>query len=318
MAGVKAHSHGVGGARRAVDAGTQQGGAVKQADGVQPQGSPGRGKKLGHRKRTMRAGGAGQGTQGAGHLKHADKAGKADKADKAAKAEQVGATGVAGGGGIAGCDAAMTGATELGAAPTTAAALAEPTTATQLAGALGAPAGGATQLATGANPLIATALQQLGGSQLATQVLTALASGNAKIETLSDSAMAAKYGARTKGAFDPATNSIILPQSIASDPAQLRLVLFHEGVHWLQDNVQGGAEALGGPIGDALKSAGAIRPTTSKTDDMQHDEAQAYLLEAQLATELGIRDKGLGADSSGRNLGYQAVLQRVRSTAEYA
>ena len=128
---------------------------------------------------------------------------------------------------------------------------------------------------------------------------------------------ASEFGARTQGAFDPKSNVISLPKSVADNPEKLRLVLLHEGIHWLQDNVAGGAEALGGPIGDALRSAGAVRSTAGGKADVQHDEAQAYLLEALVANELGIRDTGLGVDSSGRALTYDAIMQKIRRTAEY-
>jgi hypothetical protein len=191
------------------------------------------------------------------------------------------------------------------------------TTAEQLA-TLGAGGAAAAPAAPPVSPLIKRALEQTGSSQLATQVLQSLSSNGARIETVSDAQMAQEFGGRTAGAFDPKTNQITIPESVANNPQKLRLVLFHEGVHWLQDNVKGGAEALGGPIGNALQSAGAVRQTAPGKDDLQHDEAQAYVLEAMLANELGIKDTGLGVDSNGRALGYGQVLQKVKQTAEYA
>ncbi len=290
MQGVQGHSHGGAGIQRAVDGGGQA------EQGEQP-------KRRGRKKRA-RTGAAGQGATGAQAL-----------------------AGGGAAGGMSGCSMAKGGAATLGttappgltASPTTsqtatAAGTAGTTAPAASAGlALGAPAAAAP------SPLIQSALAQLGGSPLATQVLQSLASNGAKIETVSNAEMASEFGARTKGAFDPKTNVITLPESVAKDPAQLRLVLFHEGVHWLQDNVQGGAEALGGPIGDALRSAGAVRQTTPGSQgDLQHDEAQAYVLEAMLANELGIKDTGLGVNDAGRALSYDAVLQRVKQTAEYA
>lgn len=298
MQGVQGHSHGNAGIQRAVEGGGQA------EQGEQPKG---RG-----RKKRKRKGAAGQGANGA----------------QALAGGGAGAT-VAGGGaaaGMAGCPMAKGGAATLGTtapaglsatpansqAPTTAGAAGTtaPTASAELA--LGAPAAAPT------SPLIQSALAEVGGSKLAQQVLQSLGTSGAQIETVSDAEMAQEFGARTKGAFDPKTNKITLPESVAKNPAELRLVLFHEGVHWLQDNVKGGAEALGGPIGDALRSAGAVRQTAAGKADLQHDEAQAYVLEAMLANELGIKDSGLGVDGSGRALSYDAVLQKVKQTAEYA
>ncbi|MCW2921484.1 MAG: hypothetical protein JWL76_1358 [Thermoleophilia bacterium] len=309
MQGVQGHVHGGGaGVRRAVDGGGQadEAGQAEQ-------------KPRGRKKRKHKHGGAGeQGATGAKALK----GGGAGAITGDAKIS--GATTAGGGaGGMAGCGA-MTGATTgeatLG-APTAAGLAALPTDAQDPAagaqGALGAPAAPAAAAAA-PSPLIQSALGEVGSSPLASQVLQSLATNGARIETVSDAQMASQFGERTKGAFDPKTNSITLPESVAKNPAELRLVLFHEGVHWLQDNVKGGAEALGGPIGNALQSAGAVRQTSGAKDDLQHDEAQAYVLEAMLANQLGIKDSGLGVDSSGRALSYGSVLQRVKQTAEYA
>ncbi len=309
MQGVQGHVHGGAGVRRAVDGGGQAEQAGQTGQAEQPKG---RGRK---KRKKHKHGAAGQGAAGA----------------QAIKGGGAGATAIPGGGGMAGCPMGMTGAATLGTtapsgalpAGASAAGLTDSQTATA-AGAVGTTAPAAsTALALGApaaapSPLVQSALSQVGGSQLATQVLQSLATNGAQIETVSDAQMASEFGERTKGAFDPRTNRITLPASVAKDPAQLRLVLFHEGVHWLQDNVQGGAEALGGPIGQALQSAGAVRQTAPGKADLQHDEAQAYVLEAKLANELGIRDNGLGVDSAGRALSYDAVLQRVKQTAEYA
>ncbi len=189
----------------------------------------------------------------------------------------------------------------------------------------GANAAGTTALATQAvaaagtgNLLVRRAADGLKGSSIAQQVLQTIEANGARIETVPDGQFSKEFGARTAGAFDPKTNTISIPQSVANNPEKLRIVLLHEGVHWLQDNVAGGAEALGGPIGDALRAAGAIRQTAPGTPNLQHDEAQAYLLEAIVANEVGIRDTGLGVDANGRPLTYDAILQKIRATPEYS
>lgn len=184
--------------------------------------------------------------------------------------------------------------------------------------AIAAPASPAPAAAGAGSLLIRRAATGLQGSALAQQVLQTIEAAGAKVEALPDDEFASEFGARAQGAFDPKTNVISLPRSVADDPGKLRLVMLHEGIHWLQDNVAGGAEALGGPIGDALRSAGAIRATSAGRADLQHDEAQAYLLEALVANELGIRDTGLGVDANGRALTYDAIMQKIRRTAEYA
>ena len=69
----------------------------------------------------------------------------------------------------------------------------------------------------------------------------------------------------------------------------------------------------------AAQGAGAVRQTQpGSKDDYQHDEAQAYVVEAQVANQLGIEDQGLGVDQTGRAMSYDAVLQRVKQTPEYA
>ncbi len=189
---------------------------------------------------------------------------------------------------------------------------------TAIATANATPATPATAAAGTGSLLVRRAAAGLQGSAVAQQVLQTIEAAGAKVETLPDEAFAQEFGARTQGAFDPRSNVISLPKSVADNPEKLRLVMLHEGIHWLQDNVAGGAEALGGPIGDALRSAGAIRETSSGKADMQHDEAQAYLLEALVANELGIGDTGMGVDATGRALTYDAIMQKIRRTAEYA
>ncbi|MCW2925280.1 MAG: hypothetical protein JWM98_2684 [Thermoleophilia bacterium] len=194
--------------------------------------------------------------------------------------------------------------------------------ATGAAGAI-APAGAAAApVAKALSPLAAQLIDSAAtgteGSSVAQQVFSSLKSNGAQITTMDDAQFAAKYGDRTAGLFDPSTNGIVVPTRVAQDPAKLRLILLHEGVHWLQDNVQGGAEGLGGPIGQALQGAGAVRQTQAVTKaDSQHDEAQAYLVEALTANQLGIKDAGLGVDASGKALNYDAILAKVASTPEY-
>lgn len=181
-----------------------------------------------------------------------------------------------------------------------------------------APAARPRAQATVASQLIERAAADTAGSQLAQQVMSALDQGGAVIDVVDESAFAAQYG-RAAGLYDPNTKRIALPSDVAADPERLRLILLHEGVHWLQDNVDGGAEALGGAIGQALRGAGAVKDTVPNSKaDSQHDEAQAYLIEALMANELGVRDRGLGVDGSGKALGYDQILARVKATPEYA
>jgi hypothetical protein len=208
----------------------------------------------------------------------------------------------------AGCDMpGMGGGADAAAAAEAPAAIAAPAAAA-------APAG-ATQGAS----LLQAAASGLQGSDIAQQVLAALQSNGATIDVVDDAQFAAQYGDRTGGIYDPTTNKLALPAKTVNDPEQLQLVLLHEGVHWLQDNVQGGAEGLGGAVGQALESAGAIQqPEPGTKAESQHDEAQAYLLEALVANQLGKQDEGLGVDSGGRAMNYQQILARVQATPEYA
>lgn len=156
----------------------------------------------------------------------------------------------------------------------------------------------------------------MNGSPIAQQVLSAMAQGGGDMQVLSDAQFRARFGAAS-GAYQPSTNIVSLPQSVANDPELLRIVLLHEAVHWAQDNVQGGIAGLGGATAQALEGAGALRTVNPNSKEgAQHDEAQAFLLEALAAQQLGIRDPGMGT-SNGRVLSYAQILARVRNTPGY-
>jgi hypothetical protein len=186
-----------------------------------------------------------------------------------------------------------------------------------------APAAAAPTGAIGAGTGAALMQTAGGGAQgavpLAEQVLQAVQAGGARVQVIPDAQFTAQYG-RAEGIFDPATNAISIPQHVAQNPDAMSLVLLHEGTHWLQHNVPGGLEALGGPVAQALQGAGA---TTVQVDPnskaaSQQDEAQAYLLEALAANQLGIKDPGLGTDPAGRIRDYAAIKAEVLATPEYA
>ena len=316
-------AEGAGGAGETEGAGRK--GRGRGGDAAGAEGAGGGGRKHRH----------GRGEGGAQAADGAQQAAKADDADEAENeddddAGDVAVANAAGGGGastgMSGCAGAGNGAAAIGAdaglLTGTLGAFETPATAlpamlapqAAVAGATGAVAAAAPS-----SPLIATASAQLTTSPIALQVLQAIDQGGAQIRTVPDAQFASEFGARTAGAFDPKTNTISLPEKVASDPAQLRLVLVHEGIHWLQDNMQGGAEALGGSIGQALTGANAVRSTAPGKADLQHDEAQAYLLEALVANQAGISTGGLGTDrATGRSLGYDAILAKIKQTPEYA
>jgi hypothetical protein len=169
-----------------------------------------------------------------------------------------------------------------------------------------------------ASGLLAAAAASLPNSDLAAQVLQDVQAGGAQVNVLSDATFAAKYG-RALGVYDPNTNQISVPASIAANHAQARIVLLHEGLHWLQHNVQGGIDALGGAVGQALTGAGAMSTATPGTKAaQQQDESQAYLLEALAARQVGITDDGLGTSNAGAVNSYAQIQAAVRATPEYA
>jgi len=269
---------------------------------------------------TVGADGA-QGRHGHHHAKGADGGGGADEARGAKGAENGGRT--RGGGG--GCDKAA------GANGAQGADDAEEGV-EKLAAAAGAIAGGgigaglATEPATGAAPLataatgssiLAQAAASVPASAIADQVFGAAQAGGAQVDVLDDAAFSAKYG-RASGVFDPNTNRISIPKSVAADPAKAGLVLLHEGVHWLQSNTQGGIDALGGAVTQALQGASATSTAATGKPKQQQDEAQAYLLEALAANQAGIRDGGMGTTTSGKVASYTQILGAVQSTPEYA
>jgi hypothetical protein len=167
-----------------------------------------------------------------------------------------------------------------------------------------------------ATQLLSYVSQSLAGAPIADQVLGLMQRGGAAINVLPDAQFAAKYG-RASGIYDPATKQVTLPESVTKNPEELRIVLLHEGVHWVQDNVPGGIAQAGGAVAQALQGAGALgSPDRNTKAGSQQDEAQAFLLEAMVARELGISDPGMGT-SNGRVLGYGSTLARVQATPEY-
>jgi len=165
--------------------------------------------------------------------------------------------------------------------------------------------------------LISAVSRSLQGAPIADQVLGLMSTNGAPVDVISDGEFSARYG-RAAGIYDPSTNRIAVPASVANNPVELRLILLHEGVHWLQDNVPGGIAAVGGPVAQALASADALRDVdpASRAGDQQ-DEAQAYLLEAVVAKQLGIRDGGMGSGDTGTVLSYDETLANVVATPEY-
>ncbi len=228
-----------------------------------------------------------------------------------------------------GCDGARDGAARLGSAtpkPAPKATNAEPSTAATLTIAPKAPTEQATPIETTAtavgggtdlgSQLVQQVAAQLDGSEVARQVLSMVARGGAAVDVLDDATFERRHG-RAYGVYDPATKRIQIPRSLTSDPEQLRIVLLHEGVHWVQDNTPGGIAAAGGAIARALEGAAALRQVDRSTKaGMQHDEAQAFLLEAIAAQQAGVADPGL-ATVGGRVLPYGQVVAAVRSIPEY-
>lgn len=165
---------------------------------------------------------------------------------------------------------------------------------------------------TATQQLVAQVAAQYNGSPIAAQVLGMIGQADAAVDVLPDAEFSSRYG-RAKGIYDPATKRIALPESVLQEPELLRIVLLHEGVHWIQDNAPGGIAQVGGPLAQALQGAGALDARRTS----QVDEAQAFVAEAYAAREAGIEDPGMGT-SKGTPLGFDAVLARVNATPEYA
>jgi hypothetical protein len=291
-----------GGERAAKGQGGEQ--AADGADAVQQGAGAGETKRGRGRRGKGRGRGRGRGNGGGGGCnKGGGGAGGAENG--AAKLARPGATTQ----GVAPTGAATTG-TDAGAGTgeqAAAATLAAVTAAT----------GSAATTPSAASELISQVAADFEGSPVAQQVLQLLAAGEGAIDVLDDAQFAAKYG-RASGVYDTQTNRISIPQSLLQDRETLRIVLLHEGVHWVQDNAPGGIAQVGGPIAQALQGAGALRAVDPTTPEgSQHDEAQAFLLEAIAAAEAGVRDPGLATTGSGI-LGYDQVLAAVRSIPEYA
>lgn len=261
-----------------------------------------------------------EGAGGADGDDDGDEADGGGRAKGGGRAEGGGRAAGGGGGcdnqGEAGADDAETGAIALAqAAPagTAVTALAAaPTTSVQAA-----TTGLATSQATTASSLLSSAAAAVPNSEIAAQVFAAVQAGGAQVNVVSDADFAAKFG-RAAGVYEPATNQISVPSSVASNPAQAGLILLHEGVHWLQHNTQGGIDALGGAVSAALQSKQAGSTAVGAKAVQQQDEAQAYLLEALAANQAGVRDEGMGTTTTGSLATYAQIQQAVRATPEYA
>lgn len=170
--------------------------------------------------------------------------------------------------------------------------------------------------ATDSDPLIAQARRTLGRSGIGAQVLDEMSRAGVRIAVMSDAEFQAKYRGAS-GVYEPSRDTIIVPQSTIRDQRKLSLVMLHEGVHWLQDRVGSvsGMARLGGPIANAIAGAGALADDP-RGQSLNH-EAQAYVLEALAAKELGIFDGGLGTSRDGRTLSFEEVRQRVSSNPLY-
>lgn len=192
-----------------------------------------------------------------------------------------------------------------------------------LAALTGQPAAPALQSFTGAqtltpvsgDPLMTRVQAAVAGSPIASQALGEMQRAGVKIVTMDNATFSAKYKGAS-GVYEPSSDTIVLPESTVNDPRKLALVLFHEGIHWLQDSVGSPSKlaSLGGPIGNALLGANALRDAP-RGNPIAH-ETQAYVLEAAVAKELGVYDGGLGTQN-GRVLSYDEVAQRVSSNALY-
>jgi hypothetical protein len=192
--------------------------------------------------------------------------------------------------------------------------------ATVLQGQFAAPArqasvGAQTLGATSGNPLMDRVQAAVAGSPIAAQALSEMQRGGVKIITMDDASFNAKYKGAS-GVYEPSSDTIVLPTSTVNDQRKLALVLFHEGIHWLQDRVGTPSQLaqLGGPIADALRGANALRDAP-QGNPIAH-ETQAYVLEALVAKELGVFDGGLGTQN-GRVLSYDEVSQRVSGNPLY-
>jgi hypothetical protein len=156
----------------------------------------------------------------------------------------------------------------------------------------------------------------LASSPLAQEILAA--AGTAQVRVLSDAEFESRYPGAA-GVYDPATDTITLPQRIASNPQDMALVLLHELTHYIQDTRPGGLQSLGGAVAQALEGAGAVGSLSSSgSTQVLHQEAEAYLLEALVAQQSGMRATGLGVSASGAPLTYQQTLARVAGHPAYA
>jgi hypothetical protein len=166
---------------------------------------------------------------------------------------------------------------------------------------------------------IGSIIAQMRRSSIASSIIDRLG-GDAEFErhvsVLSDSEFQRRFQGAT-GVFLPDSNRIYIPASaLRGDAGRAALTLAHEGLHLLQDAPGGVQEGGADALGQALVATGAIDGGGGKLGN-QRDEAQAYTIEARIAQELGVIDRGLGT-SNGRALSYAATLSRVQSHPVYA
>jgi hypothetical protein len=135
------------------------------------------------------------------------------------------------------------------------------------------------------------------------------------VKVLSDSEFNNRFEGAA-GVFIPDDNVIYMPQSaLTGEVGRAALTLAHEGTHLLQDgtDIDRGA---GDALSQILSATGAVDGGNSKLGN-QKDEAQAYTVEARIAQELGLRDRGLGT-RNGRALTYEETLDVVQAHPIYA
>jgi hypothetical protein len=139
----------------------------------------------------------------------------------------------------------------------------------------------------------------------------------AAVQVMTDQAFNAKYPG-AGGIYDPASNTIYLPQNALATPVTTALVLAHEGTHYLQGKYgQANLANAGGPLGQLISGTNAITPNPpSVRVQMLSHEAQAYLVESYVASELHTNDFGLGT-KNGQHLSYAQTYAAVESNPLY-
>lgn len=152
-------------------------------------------------------------------------------------------------------------------------------------------------------------------STTANAVLEALAVDGVRIEVLP----AAEFQGLFPGAgarYEDSTNRMLIPDTLLNDPVYAAAVLAHEGVHYLDDqaNTGRGAAAARARAGSGVLSTAALTGLKQGTTAYSEaTEAHAYMVEAQVARELGIRDPGIGTAPDGRQRTWDEIIAVIRS-----